>query len=209
MMPERPRTDLVVLAADSNIEFALRGLLSRPHDLGIRPLSVDYFRHMHHDPGCLTESHEFLRPFLRSHAFAVVVFDRQGCGREAMSAAQIEAEVEARLTKNGWATRGTAIAIDPELEQWVWTRSPEVDRILGWVGRDPSLRAWMRAQGLLGENQAKPPRPKDAMEAALRLAGKARSASLYEQLGRSVPIAVCEDRAFSKLQRLLRGWFAG
>lgn len=200
--------DLVVLAADSNIEFAIRGLLSRPHDLGIRPVSVDYFRHQHHDPGCCNESQEFLRPFLRSHSYALVVFDREGCGREAMPAAQIETGLEQRLAMNGWGGRGAAIAIDPELEQWVWSRSPEVDRTLGWFGREPSLRMWLLAEGMLGEGQAKPAEPKEAMEAALRLAGKARSASLYEQLGRVVPLGACTDRAFSRLRHLLTTWFA-
>jgi hypothetical protein len=202
-----PKKDLVLLAADLSIEFAMRGLLWRPHDLGIRTLAFDAYRHLHHDPGCLNESAEFLRSFLRSHAFAIVVFDREGCGRADLSAEKLEAQVESRLGQNGWGERICAIVIDPELEQWVWGDSPEVDRVVGWLGRAPGLRSWLRTQGLLGEGQKKPPRPKEALEAALRVVGKPRSASLYEELARTVPLGPCTDRSFVKLLGALRGWF--
>jgi hypothetical protein len=44
--------DLVCLAADRNIEAALRGLLERHPSLGIRPVSVDFHTHAGRDPGC-------------------------------------------------------------------------------------------------------------------------------------------------------------
>jgi len=37
--------DLVVLVADKNIEFAVKGLLSRPRALGVRPITSDFFVH--------------------------------------------------------------------------------------------------------------------------------------------------------------------
>jgi hypothetical protein len=199
--------DLVLLAADLNIEHAMRGLLLRQQDLGIRGVAFETFRHMHHDPGCLNESAQFLRPFLRSHAFAIVVFDREGCGRADFAPEQLEAQVERRLGQNGWEERNCVIVIDPELEQWVWGDSPEVDRVVGWHGRVPGLRPWLRAQGLLGDGQKKPRRPKEALEAALRVVGKPRSASLYEQLAGAVPLGPCTDRGFVKLLETLRGWF--
>jgi hypothetical protein len=202
-----PKKDLVLLAADLSIELGMRGLLSRPHDLGIRRLAFDAYRHLHHDPGCLNESAEFLRPFLRSHEFAIVVFDREGCGRANLSAEKLEAQVEARLGQNGWGERNCVIVIDPELEQWVWGDSPVVDRVVGWHGRTPGLRSWLRTQGLLGEGQKKPDRPKEALKAALRVVGKAWSASLFDQLARAVPLEPCTDRSLVKLLGALRGWF--
>ena len=44
--------DLVVLAADNKIEVAMKGILSRHHALEVRSLSVDYYSHPEHDPGC-------------------------------------------------------------------------------------------------------------------------------------------------------------
>ena len=55
--------DLVVLAADSNIEQALIGLFTRPEALGIRPIDVNISVHPQHDPGCATRGVEFLSNF--------------------------------------------------------------------------------------------------------------------------------------------------
>jgi hypothetical protein len=199
--------DLVILSADADIEFALRGLLTRAATLGIRPISVEYYRHMHHDPGCLRDSHEFLRSSLRSHAQALVVFDRDGCGREDLTRDQIEALVEKRLAQNGWEQRAAAIVIDPELERWVWADSSEVDRVLGWSGHTPGLRQWLRQEGHLGPSQLKPGRPKEALRAALRSVGKPPSSSLFEQLALCLPLNQCQDPAFAKLVGVLRSWF--
>jgi len=201
------RRDLVVLAADSNIEFALRGLLANPERLGIRQVTVDFYKHPQHDPGCRLGSHEFLRPMLRSHAFALTVFDREGCGRSAAPAADLAAFVEKRLAQNGWEERAAAIVIDPELEQWVWRNSPEVEAVLGWAGRALTLSSWLVGNGWLGQGQRKPSKPKEALEAALRVVGKPRSSSVYEQLGRCAPLTPCDDAAFSKLHGVLRAWF--
>lgn len=199
--------DLVVLTADGNIEFTLRGLLSRHQEVQLRPVSVDYFRHPHHDPGCLRESHDVLRAFLRSHRHAIVVFDREGCGREPHPREELERQVEQRLEQNGWGDRSAAVVIDPELEQWVWSISHAVNRSLGWAGRTPSLRTWLQEQGLLREHEVKPSRPKDALLAALRHARKPPSSSIFRQLGESVPLRSCSDPAFLKLRRILGSWF--
>ena len=199
--------DLVILSADADIEFALRGLLARPSDLAIPPISVEYYRHMHHDPGCLRDSHEFLRSSLRSHAHALVVFDRDGSGREDLTRDQIEALVERRLAQNGWEQRAAAVVIDPELERWVWADSSEVDRVLGWSGHTPGLHQWLRREGHLRPSQLKPERPKEALRAALRSVGKPPSSSLFEQLARCLPLNQCQDPAFAKLVEVLRIWF--
>ena len=44
--------DLVILAADKDMEHAPSGLLARPRALGIRPIAFDVFVHPEHDPGC-------------------------------------------------------------------------------------------------------------------------------------------------------------
>jgi hypothetical protein len=52
--------DLVILAADKDMEFALRGLLARPEALGMRPVDLDLFVEPDHDPGCALRGVEFL-----------------------------------------------------------------------------------------------------------------------------------------------------
>ena len=57
--------DLVILAADKDLEFALRGMLSRPEALGIRPVeaNTDIFVEPEHDPACALRGVDFLCGF--------------------------------------------------------------------------------------------------------------------------------------------------
>lgn len=199
--------DLIVLAADKDAEFAMRGILRRAEALRIRPVKVDFIVHPEHDPGCLLRSSDLLRAFLRSHRYACVVLDREGAGREKAARATLEEKIEEQLGRNGWQSRCAAVVIDPELETWVWSDSPEVDRWLGWTGRQPTLREWLRAEGFLPEGSLKPSRPKEAVQKALRIAAKPRSSSLYRHLAENVSLDRCTDAAMQKLRETLRLWF--
>jgi hypothetical protein len=167
----------------------------------------DIFVHPEKDPGCLLKAHDFLRAFSSSYSHALVMFDRQGCGRDERSRDELEKMVEDHLRQSGWAGRSTAIAIDPELENWVWTGSHHVDAVLGWKGRSTGLRDWLISEGFLGAQEVKPARPKQAVEKALWLARKPRSSSLYLQLAKRVSLSGCTDGAFRKLQKTLSNWF--
>jgi hypothetical protein len=58
-----------------------------------------------------------------------------------------------------------------------------------------------------GVGQAKPERPKEAYEAALREAGKPRSPSIFKDLATRVNTRGCTDPAFAKFKRCVRKWF--
>ncbi|MCI0488507.1 MAG: hypothetical protein L0229_18115 [Blastocatellia bacterium] len=199
--------DLVVLAADKNIEFTVKGVLSRYQALKIKRLVSDIYSHPEHDPGCLLKGKDFLRSFVSIYEHALIIFDREGCGREGATREDLEEEIEDSLSMSGWEGRASAIALDPELEVWVWSDSPHVDSVLGWEGKHPDLRTWLVQQGFLKEQQIKPERPKEAMEDALRSVRKARSSSIYFELARRVSFDRCEDPAFFKLKTTLQGWF--
>jgi hypothetical protein len=198
--------DLIVLAADKDIEFGLRGILSRHEALSIRPVRYDVFVHPEHDPGCLLRSHLLLRAFHRRYRHAMVVFDLRGAGRERASRQELETEVEKQLAAD-WDDRAAAVVIDPEVEAWVWSDSPHVARVLGWEGRRPNLREWLEESGFTQPGEAKPPRPKESMRAALREVGKPPSSALFEMLAQSVSLARCTDGSFAKLLAVLRTWF--
>jgi hypothetical protein len=119
----------------------------------------------------------------------------------------VESEVEHRLSRSGWGDRAAAIAIDPELEIWVWSDSPEVDNVLGWQQREIRLRDWLRNEGFLTGENVKPNEPKRAVDEALRIAGKSRSSSIYRKLAQRVSVSRCEDAAFLKFKATLRKWF--
>lgn len=139
--------DLVVLVPDKDLEFTMRGILSRPQSLGIHPINVDIFLYMRHDPGCFRDGHDYLRSMTNRYAHAMVMFDRYGCGQENRTRDALEEDLTRRLSTAGWGERAAVIVLDPELEVWVWSDSKEVDVCLGWQGKTPGLRTWLTEQG--------------------------------------------------------------
>lgn len=207
MTGEEYPKDLIVLAADKEMEFCLRGILERSESLGIDKIEFEIYSHPKRDPGCLRTCHDFLRPFAGRFRHALVMLDREGCGKEQLTGAQLEEEIGGRLTSSGWGNRAAAVVIDPELESWIWSDSPEVDAALGWKDRSIPLRTWLKNKGFFEGNSIKPNRPKEAVEAARREVRKPRSASIYKQIADNVSLKRCEDPAFIKLKKILTGWF--
>lgn len=198
--------DLFVLAADLDMRTTVEGLLKRPRSLGIRQVRYRADKHRHRDPGCRTDATESLRPFLNQYEYAMVIFDRDGCGRDDTPRAAIQLEVERDLSRNGWERRSKAIVIEPELENWVWSASNEVPRVLGWNSY-PELKDWLRNKGHWPDDTAKPPDPKKAMEAALAKADLRVSAALFGRLSDTVSLRDCECPAFGELRDTLQTWF--
>jgi hypothetical protein len=199
--------DLVLLVADKDMKFALMGLLGWPQALGIRAISFEVLVHAHHDPGCRKDAHNLLRPVSTSFSYALVLFDHEGCGQEQYPPAQVGNEVKQRLEQGGWAGRAEVIVLVPELEVWVWSRSPHVATSLGWQGRQEELQAWLASKGLWAEGADKPSPPKYAMLAALRQARKPPSSALYQELAQKVSLQGQNEPAFLQLVQALQRWF--
>jgi hypothetical protein len=203
--------DLVLLVADLDAENALRGILQRWQSLGIRQLiegrQLDILRHPQRDPGCRCNGEGFLAGFIRTHSHALIVFDHSGCGWDDRAATDVEVDVEDRLSQAGWKDRCAAIVIDPELEAWVWSESPNVDEELGWTGRHPSLREWLKTKQLVADGAVKPRDPKAALLQAMREANKPPSPRVFSKLAETVSLSRCQDRAFLKLKTTVRAWF--
>jgi hypothetical protein len=203
-----PEKDLIALVADKNIEAAIRGILNRPDSLGIRQITYDVYVHLHRDPGCLLESHTFLLPFSHNYRHSIVVFDREGCGHEHSLREELEVSVEDLVSSVGWNNRSAAIAIDPELESWVWKDSPHVSNTLGWGNNLQKLHTWLRENRFLSEDETRPIRPKEALEAALRVVRKPRSSAIYSTLAERVSLRKCTGPSFLKLRASLQNWFS-
>lgn len=124
-----------------------------------------------------------------------------------MEREQLERQVEQRLETNGWSDRCSVLVLEPELEIWIWTDSPELDQIIGWAGRQPPVREWLRAQGFTLNADGKPSRPKEALREALRHVRKQPSASLFGALAGKAGLSRCTDPTFLKLKTTLQRWF--
>jgi hypothetical protein len=201
-----PPTDLVVLAPGKDEEASLHGLLNRPQHLRIRRIGYELVVDSKHDSNVFRRCHEILRLYQRRASHALVVFDRDGCGgRDSREA--LEADVERRLAQNGWQERSAAVVIDPELEAWVWSDSPQVGAVLGWSSQSPGMSHWLVEQGYLIPGQVKPDQPKEALYAVLRKTHKGRSSAIYRELADRVSFERCADAAFRKLRETLQRWF--
>jgi hypothetical protein len=199
--------DLLILAADNDLKQALTGLLGRPEALRIRTVEVDIFIHPEHDPACVRRGVEFMSNFSDQYRHGLLMFDHAGSGRESALPERVQAELNDMFSRSVWGERARAIVLAPELEAWVWSDSPHVDDVIGWRGRSPRLRTWLVEHGWLGENEAKPAKPKEAFEAALRVARVPRSASVYRRIAERVSVRRCQDRAFHQFKEAVRNWF--
>ncbi len=125
-----------------------------------------------------------------------------------MAPDEVAAELKSRLCASGWGDRAEAIIIAPELEAWVWSDSPHVDRMLGWSGRAPRLRDWLASRGFWPADLRKPPRPKESFQAALRESRIRVSSAVFRELAERVSLRDCQDPAFQQFRDLMLDWFA-
>lgn len=201
------RFDLFCLVADKNMEAAVSTLLDRPQSIGMRPVTHRMGRHPERDPGCFHTGADFLKPFRSQARHALIILDYAWDGVPAATGVDLEGALESRLAQAGMEKWAKAVVIDPELEAWVFARSPHVSRILGAGGSTADLRRDLEVQGLWASGEPKPQDPKAAMEWVLRQTRQPRSSSIYRRLATEVGTASCTDRAFVRFSDLLRKWF--
>ena len=198
--------DLVVLVPGSDEREALDELLSRRRQsLGIREISYRFVKHPQRDPGCFHGGPQLLQPYQNRSEHALIVLDHEGSGQERRTAEEVTADLSRRLRASGWDDRAEVLVIEPELEIWIWSDSPEVDRALRW--KKGGLRQWMAERQLWPEGKLKPQRPKESLEAALRQVSVRRSAAIYRQLAGAVGLERCTDSSFERFKTILRSWF--
>ena len=201
------RADLKLVVADQNMKAAFEGLLTRHQSLGIRPLDLgaqSALVHPRHDPGCWKDGPELLAIEHQHFRHGVLALDWEGCNSN-LSADETRHDLQTRLdqrTSPGW---GSVVLFEPELENWVFAGSHEVDRALGWS--PGSLAPWLLEKGHLVQGQQKPSRPKEAIEQALLAVKRSRSSSIYRQLAQNVSFRRCEDAAFLAFKSTLQLWF--
>lgn len=201
--------DLAVLVPGQDDRAVLETLITKRHaSLNIRRIDVEFIVSPQRDPGCFHSAASLLDMFQNSCRHALVVFDYEGCGQEhKLKPHEVESSVKKSLAISGWTDRAEVVVIKPELEAWVWSLSPSVDDVLGWTGRSPSLRDWMKNKGLLTQDNNKPDRPKEAMEMALKTSGVRRSSANFRKLAEHVGLNKCSDPSFGRLRSILQAWF--
>lgn len=198
--------ELVVLVPDKDTEQAIRGTLGHPKKVGLRPIdNPRVIVHPNRDPGVFRNARELLSPFRGDASYALVVLDLAWDGAPSSNPHDLEAQVE-KLLKPDWGDRAACVCIDPEVENWIWSDSPHVAKVLGWSDL-PSLRAWLETNALWSPGLPKPPEPKAAFELSIRKTRTPKSSAIFGQLAARVSLSRCSDPAFGRLCSILRGWF--
>lgn len=204
----------VILVADSNMAAIFRGYLTR--DRWHRSMGCAHFDFDHalggdllvaerRDPGVFAEAHALLDSYVDTHQHAIIALDCEWSG--APPKAEIVERITANMLAKGWAVENIrVIAIDPELESWLWQDNPNVAAALGYQA-EPPLRELLAQNQRWPAGQAKPFRPKETAEWVLRLTKTPRSSARYEQLASRVSIKHCTDEAFQELRVALQAWF--
>jgi len=199
--------DLIILVADKNTQFLLKGLLPRISYIEkTRKFVYHIIIHIERDPGVYKSCHEVLRPLLSSYLYALVIMDKAGSGHENETREDIEAHLENNLNNNGWQDRAAAIVIDPELENWIWVKSKHLENAMTWSKHRDNLFSWAQANGFKF-NKGKPILPKEAFESALQIVNTPRSSSIYYEISASASYKSCQDPSFQKLIYTLKTWF--
>jgi len=111
------------ISGRSGYGSAVKALLERSKSLQICPITFEVIRHPRRDAGVLRECVDLLKPYQQEYRYALVMFDREGCGKEELSARELEYKVEQQLNVSGWQGRAAAVVLDPELEVWVLAQS--------------------------------------------------------------------------------------
>jgi hypothetical protein len=197
--------DLVILVPDKNTQYALKGALSRPEALGIRPISFEFRVHTGRDGGVRKSGPELIALDRRQFKHALLLLDYEGSGTESPEGTILESELDRRLSAQ-WKTDAKAIVIEPELDVWIWGGDNAIEAAIDWPGAK-GIRDWLAEQGFAFQPNGKPIRPKEAIEMALRVARLPRSSSLYQSIATKLSVRHCADEAFLRLRHQLRTWF--
>ncbi len=207
-MNRRFTLDLVVLVPGKDEHEAFDALLSsRRSSLKICRIRYKILVHPRRDPGCYHEASDILQPYMSLAQYVLVVLDHEGSGREMDNPKDVAKELRDRLDRSGWSDRAEVLLLRPEFENWVWTDSPHLDRVIGWEGQSPPLRQWLRSNGRWPEGALKPPHPKECFEEALRHVRMRRTSAIYRQLAEYVSLERCNDEVFLQFKEVLRRWF--
>jgi hypothetical protein len=202
--------ELIILVADGTMAAVFRAFFERRfhHSLACAPFDFNPTSDIVHDPlntdgGVHRRCHEILRPYLNTHRRALVVLDQQFGGER--PAEEVRGDIEHQLNANGWTGRAAAAVIDPELEVLLWQDNPHVERALRYTG--PSLRQFLAQDGRWPGGAAKPPAPKEVIQALIRTNRAGPPMVVYSQIARAVSTVGCVDPAFHCVRDALRAWF--
>lgn len=220
MIVQEPPYDLVALFSDLEMQKLFEALIERGQVQGrdcTRPFRWRSLRDPRRDT-VWRQPEGPLSPFLRMHCRFLILWDRQGSGREDVGPSELEEQAVNRLENAGIPRdRILAVALDPELEclfRKVWPRVKEliVAERGGVIPGDPEilveaqrshsqLRSYERFEDVLSYH------PKEIFEALVRLVRLRRAAPLYQKIGAQVSLqALKREETALRIAQAISTW---
>jgi len=197
--------DLCLLVADLDIAQAMEAALKRPKSLDIRNITFEIKTHPNRDSGMRTTRPQMLSLLNRQYSHGLLILDYEGSGTQKENSIALEKELDARL-RTCWGRHAKAIAIEPELEAWMWGNDNTLREILEWRD-DRNLHDWLTEQGFQFLPNNKPVRPKESFEKILSEMKCRRSSTIYADIASRISLQKCSDASFLRLRNTLIDWF--
>ena len=204
--------DLFVLTADSDAQALITSVLQRHKDLKIHPISFEVQRFTGRDSGMVKEGPEIARAMVnkREYSRLLLVWDHHGSGWHGLNSEQAAGRIQLRLDGATFLGRSAAIAILPELEEWLWHCPNSLGRLFGsGVAEFDSLTDNFAGRLSLPRERCCRDKPKELFEAILYKQKRRRPLPEdFEKLGSSADLAKwCSSETISRLVEILRDWF--
>jgi hypothetical protein len=203
--------DLLVYTADADASAFIGAVLGRPLALGMREITFDIKRHPQKDSGIVRTGAELARMEKREYHKALLIWDFHGSGREQQGAPEeSEAAVQEMLNNCTWSGSSAAIAMVPELEEWLWHNPASLERYCEITQQQ--LQAWMLefcAHKGCTIDRAQSDLPKEMFEYIRKYkCGKTISPKDFDYIGRICSLQRLRGSAsFLRMAEVLQGWF--
>lgn len=211
--------DIIFLVADGEMQATVEGFFSNnafEQRLQCNRFEFDtkqdLIKHPRKDPGVYQDGHNYLKSYLDSHQYAVVMVDFDfNNNLSAMDYGQFCEDIKANMRSAGWPDeRYFVMAINPELEVLMWqSDTRRVEPIFDYQGPTGGLRAWLQERNLWDEGLSKPQDPKAAIDKVRgQNWGRNKTHSqLFKRIARDVSFRGCEDESFIGLLQQIQVWF--
>jgi len=201
---------LFCIVADRNMKAVVEELIPRVRNMDGLSFAFrfsDVIVHPRHDPGCYWEGPELIADRVQadSRLYGMLLLDFAWEGHSHRCPEEMQQHLQQRMERAG--QRALAVVLDPELEEWVFVRSPRAIEAMGWTDWNEAKRVLQEA-GLWKKECTKPEDPKKAMEVLLRSKGIPRSSSVYREIARFAGLKHCRSRSFTRIRMALQRWFS-
>ena len=203
--------DLFLLTADADALAFMKSILSRHEALGIRPITFEHMRHPMRDSGVIKDGPETARLYKGKCNKALLLWDYHGSGHEKRYSAVDSANIiQDRLDGVTWSDNSGAVAVAPELEEWLWH---SVSSVAAYFRVEQAqLIGWMNEYATKKRSTVEKVTkdlPKELFEfICIDKLKRSISPSDFEEIGKIVIINELQvSGSFSKIIALLQSWF--